>query len=241
MSRNKSKLIPSPFDQYTFMAQYVPAIIVSIPAMMLLSQVKVEQLQRLFQYAYLFLIVKNVGLSAIVITVFTHAIRCMGKYGIEWFLFQNGLHFPTTDMLLWKTRLLSAERKRQLHAQIKEDFGIQLCTEAEEALDELEARLRAKDAVGQVRDKVDCGIRTRQYNIQYGLSRNLAGGMPIMLILAVVSAIFVPGRFAKALSWMCIVFSVLYSIVCLPLLRKMGAHYAEYLFTEYLRKETHHA
>ena len=100
MSRNKSKLIPSPFDQYTFMAQYVPAIIVSIPAMMLLSQVKVEQLQRLFQYAYLFLIVKNVGLSAIVITVFTHAIRCMGKYGIELFLFQNGLHFPTTDMLL---------------------------------------------------------------------------------------------------------------------------------------------
>ncbi len=237
MATHKWKLIPNPFDQYTFTAQYVPAIIAAIPAMILLSLVEAQQLQELFKHAGWFLIVRDVSLSTIAVIAFTHAVRLMGKYGIELSLFQNGLRFPTTEMLLWKTRLLSAERKRQLHAQIKADFGIQLCTEAEEALDEQEARLRAKDAVGQVRIKVGAGIRTRQYNIQYGLSRNLAGGTPLMLILAVFAVIFVPGGLAKALSLGCIAFSILYGVACLPLLRHMGSHYAEYLFNEYLRKE----
>lgn len=241
MATNKWKVIPNPFDKYTFNAQYIPAIIVAIPAMMLLSQVEARQIQELFKHAGWFLIVKDISLPTIAVIAFTHAVRLMGKYGIEWFLFQNGLRFPTTEMLLWKTRLLSAERKRQLHAQIKADFGIQLCTQEEESADEQEARLRAKDAVGQVRIKVGAGIRTRQYNVQYGLSRNLAGGTPLMLILAVFALILVPGGLAKALSWGCIGFSILYGIACLPLLRHMGSHYAEYLFNEYLRKETHHA
>lgn len=236
---SKNKLIPTPFDGYTFTALYVPAIIITVPAMMLLSLVEAAQIQGLFKHAGLFLIVKNVGLSIISVVFLTYVVRAFGKYGIELFLFRDGLRFPTTEMLLWKTHLLSEERKKQLYAKIKTDFGLQLCNKDEESSDEQEARLRAKDAVGQIRLKVGPGVRTKQYNIHYGLFRNLAGGTPLMLTLAIFALIFVPGNLARIISWGYIIASVLYGIICLPLLRHMGSHYAEYLFTEYLgRKPT---
>lgn len=237
----KTKAIPNPFDQYAFLAQYVPSTMLSVPVMLLMSLFDTSDFQSLFEHAGLFLIVKNVGLGSICVIFLTHVVRTLGKYGIELPLFKDGLRFPTTEMLLWKTRFLSSERKRQLHAKIKADFGIQLCSEDEETIDEHEARLRAKDAVSQIRLEVGAGVRTRQYNTHYGLFRNLAGGTPLALLLAVLALVFVPGGLAKVVSWTYIVAAVLYALFSVPLLRHMGRDYADYLFTEYMGKDTHNA
>ncbi len=237
----KATLILNPFDQYTFLVRYVPSIVITVPAMLLMSLFDATEFQALLKHAEWFLIVKNVGLGSVCVIFFTHVVRTLGKYGVEILLFKDGLRFPTTEMLLWKTRLLSSARKRQLHARIETDFNIQLCSEDEEAADEREARLRAKDVVGQIRLKVGAGVRTKQYNIHYGLFRNLASGTPLAFVMAILALIFVPGGLAKVVSWTYIVASVLYAFVSVPLLRHMGKDYAEYLFTEYLGKETHNA
>lgn len=233
----KTGIAPNPFDQYAFMAQYVPAIIITIPAMLLASIFEAPEFQALFKHSCWFLVAKNISLGGICIVFLTHVVRLLGKYGIEHFLFKDGLKFPTTELLLWKTRHISAERKRHLHARIAGDYGIRLCTDEEERADEQEARLRAKDAIGQIRQRVGKGIHTRRYNIQYGLFRNLAGGTPLMLALAILSFKYVQGDLARDISWLYIGGAMFYGLVCLPMIRRMGKHYAEYLINEYEHME----
>ncbi|MCD6401542.1 MAG: hypothetical protein J7L73_06380 [Anaerolineales bacterium] len=241
MSKGKSKWIPNVFDEYTFKARYIPSIIIAIPIMVLSSLVNADEFNELFRYADKFLIVSTVGLNAIFIIFLTHVVRTMGKYLIEYFLFCDGLKFPTTEMLLWKTKLISKEKKANLHAKIQTDFAINLASLEGETNDEHEARLLAKDAVDQIRNQVGDGRNTKQYNIYYGLFRNLTGGLPLAIIMAVLSLFFVDGNLAKVIGWAYLVSMCIYTFLAIPLLKAMGKHYAQYLFTEYLEKESQNA
>jgi hypothetical protein len=237
MAKGKKTFIPNMFDKYAFKALYIPAIIIAIPLMVLSSVLNIDELKEIFKYADKFLIVGNFGLNMIAIIFLTHVVRTMGKYLIEYPLFQNGLRFPTTEMLLWKTKLISKEMKTNLHEKIKKDFNLKLPVLDEELNDNSEARLLARDAVNQIRSYVGNEKRTKQYNIYYGLFRNLTGGLPLGLIFTILALIFVDGHIAKIILWTYLGGILFYALIAIPLLRMTGKHYAQYLFTEYLTKE----
>lgn len=237
MVKSKNLFIPNVFDEYTFKARYLPSVIIAIPIIILSSLVNSYELNELFKYADKFLIVSAVGLNVISIIFLTHVVRALGKYLVEYFLFHDGLKFPTTEILLWKTNLISREKKTRLHEKIQRDFAINLANLDDETNDEHESRLLAKDAVDQIRNQVGNGIHTKRYNIHYGLFRNLTGGLPLALIMTILSLLFVDGTLARMILWTYLGGICFYAIISIPLLNVMGKHYAQYLFTEYLGKE----
>jgi hypothetical protein len=222
------------FDQYAIKARYAPAVIVSLPLILLTSIAPPESYEQLFRYADQFAFVAEWGVNVVFIILLISIIREIGKSVIAKRLFDNGLKSPTTEMLLWNTRYLSRGMKESLHRKIHSDFEVKLLDEAGEAENEHEARLRIREAVGLVRLKVGKGKHTLQYNIRYGFWRNLAGGLPLAILFSILALFFVSGVLAKVIAGAYLVAALVLAIFVIPILRSTGHTYAEYLFTEYL-------
>jgi len=231
-----NKIIPNIFNKYNFLAQYVPAIITVVPVLMLLSLIDVSEFESLFKYSNAVLVVGGIGIAGIMIIFLCHILRIAGKYLIEKKIFNEELNFPTTNFLLWQNKEFSNEKKIQLHNKIKIMFNIHLLALKDEKKDETEARLRIKDAVDQIRYNVKGGTRTLQYNIQYGMIRNLAGGIPIIIIFSTLTLIFLSSTLAVIIAIIYLALSVIFLIVFMPLLKALGNDYARYLLTEFLGK-----
>ncbi|MEO0510588.1 MAG: hypothetical protein AAF065_12090 [Verrucomicrobiota bacterium] len=200
---------------------------------MLTSIAPVESYKDLFKYAEQFMLVGKLSLSAVLIISFTSLVREMGKSLVEKLIFKNGLRFPTTEMLLWKTRLISKPQKEMLHRKILEDFEIELYDAEAERDDELEARLRARDAVSAIRHHVGDGKFTLQYNIRYGFWRNLVGGLPLGLILGASSLLCVESELGRIISGVYLLVAIPLTVLGIPIIRSASLDYAHYLFTEY--------
>lgn len=222
------------FDEYAIKARYAPAIIVSLPLILLTSIVPPESYEQLFRYADQFAFVAEWGVNVVFVILLIYVIREIGKSVIAKHLFDSGLQSPTTEMLLWNTRYLSKAMKESLHYKIKSDFDIELLDEIREGEDEQEARLRIREAVGLVRHKVGNGRHTLQYNIRYGFWRNLTGGLPLAILFSILALCFVSGALAKVIAGAYLVSALVLAAFAIPILRSAGHTYAEYLFTEYL-------
>lgn len=222
------------FDGYALKARYTPAIIVSLPLILLTSIAPPEGYEQLFRYADQFAFVAEFGVNVVFIILLIYVIREIGKSVIAKRLFDSGLKSPTTEMLLWETDYLSKGMKERLRRKIKSDFDIELLDEAREEEDQHEARLRIREAVGLIRLKVGKGKHTLQYNIRYGFWRNLAGGLPLAIFFSILALCFVSGTLAKVIAGAYLVSALLLAVFVIPILRSAGHTYAEYLFTEYL-------
>ena len=179
------------------------------------------------------MIVANVGLNVILILFLINIIRELGKI-LAKKLFKDGLTAPTTEMLLWGNDQLSDQFKERLHAKISKEFDVNLSDRDAEEVDGRQARILARDTVGLIRKAVSGGQHVLQYNIRYGFWRNLVGGLPLGIIFAIGSIIFVQGTLAKVITGCYLAVAVVIAFSYSSLLRTSGATYAEYLLTEYL-------
>lgn len=226
------------FDEYELKARYMPSILASVPLIMLSSIFEPEVFISLFRTAEFFLVVKDIGLSLVVIFLLTHFQRFIGKYLIEFYLFDAESRFPTTEMLLWSDNTLSRASKNKLHNQIKEDFGIDLLNANLERHDTTEATKLAIEIVALIRRRVGKGVLTYQHNIQYGFMRNLIAGsilsLPSSLLAIYVFAVVKPNLVGAIIAS---VYSVLYFLLMVfyrQILRRLASNYAKVLFAEYL-------
>jgi len=225
-------------DEYEIKARYIPAILSSIPLIMLTSYAKEEILLNLFKTVEWFLIVENVTLSLVIIIFIINVQRFIAKYLFEDRIFEKGLNFPTTQMLLWNDDKLSKEFKLRIHNKIKIDFDLKLSDETEEKDKLEEAKKKAKDAVSLIRIKVGKGIHTHQHNIQYGFIRNFIAGtllsLPVALFNIYLFTYEIPVSYGIYISIFIAILDFAFLIFNKLFLNKLGTYYANVLFSEYL-------
>ena len=116
--------IPISFDEYEIKSRYIPAIVGAIPLIMLTSTQKETVWLPLFRTASWFLVLENISLAVVSVVLLMSIQRGVAKYCFENNVFNNGIDFPTTTMLLIKNDMLSKEFKRKVRDKIKKDFGI---------------------------------------------------------------------------------------------------------------------
>ena len=226
------------FDEYELKARYIPSILASVPLMMLSSVFEPEVFISLFRTADFFLVVKDIGLSLVVIFLVIHFQRFIGKYLIEAYLFDAETKFPTTEMLLWSDSTLSRASKNKLHKQVKEDFDIDLLNADLEKNDTVEAIKLAIEVVALIRRRVGKGVLTYQHNIQYGFMRNLIAGsilsLPSSLVAIYVFIVVKPNFIGAVIASIYSVLFVLLVVFHRQILKWLANNYAKVLFAEYL-------
>lgn len=226
------------FDEYDLKARYIPAIFSSVPLIMLSSVFEPEIFISLFRTAESFQVVKDISLSLVCIYFLMHFQRFIGKYLIEYYLFDDETKFPTTEMLLLNVTTLSRASKTKLHNQIKEDFDIDLFSVNLEENDATEVIKVVKETVALIRRKVGKGVLTFQHNVQYGFMKNLIAGsiisLPSSLISIYIFAVLKPNLIGVIIAS---IYSALYVILVVfhrQILKRLANNYAKVLFTEYL-------
>ena len=156
---------------------------------------------------------------------------------IEKKVFENGNSFPTTNLLLSANNHFSKEAKREILLKIKNDFNIEMPSEAEQIKNELGSRKRINEAVGLIRQKVKDGRLLIKYNIRYGAWRNFIGGSFVSVLLCLINIILFSIGKDNQLLLISSVLCILYLGVLIfmkPLLHFFGGEYANQLFLEYL-------
>ncbi|HNX52691.1 MAG TPA: hypothetical protein PKI68_02990 [Pontiellaceae bacterium] len=221
---------------YEIRARYIPAIIAALPAIILSAFIKQDVWISLFENARCFLIVENLSLSLIAILFLIHVQRGIAKHLFENRIFKAGKEFPTTTMLLLSDSFFSVEMKNKIRGKIETDFGIRLCPLEQEQANIEEAKKTIRDAVNLIRKQVKDGDKTLQYNIHYGLSRNLIAGsifaIPVSVLNAVLFGIHNPAGFY--ISLLMTAFFSLTLIFNRKILIHYASAYAECLLSEFL-------
>lgn len=239
--RNTSRPGPPPFsmiDRYDRVARVYPAILSSLPLLLLnyfLLRLHLGPLLDDFAKAKW---PGGIAITVVAMYLLAQAARIVGKELFEDTVFENETRMPTTELLLHGNSGLSAEHRAQIHVRLAHDFDLHPFGPDRERLDELGARRILVDCVRQMRRKVGNGRLLLKHNSEYGFIRNLAGGALLASVISLVDlALFGsvwPNTLAYSLSLALAVSYVIVMASARPLMRRLGHRYALVLMQEYL-------
>jgi len=214
-----------------------PAILASLPMIILSGFVKKDVWLSLFQNVEFFLFFENVSLGLMFIFLLINIQRGLGKYLFEEYIFNSGKDFPTTIILLHSDTSLSIQIKEKYRKKIEGEFGLHLFSKEEELENIEEAKKIIRDAVNLVRKKVGDGDKTLQYNIYYGFFRNLIGGALLAIPITIFNAISFNQNNNSFGMWVSEVIGLGFLALIIfnkQILNYFGKEYAECLMSEYL-------
>jgi hypothetical protein len=163
--------------------------------------------------------------------------RFMSKRFLQDNFFQNELHFPTTEYLLYSNNKYSVDYKKKIRSKIKDDFNIDLSSRREETINENEARKKINEAVGLIREKVRNGRLLLQHNIEYGFIRNLIGGLVIAIPFSLFDFFFFTlqkNMIAIIISGIAFLIYFIFLTFGKTILKYYACNYADRLYYEYL-------
>jgi len=225
-------------DEYEIKARYIPAILNSLPLIMLVSLAKKDILFSLFSASSLFLIVENISFSAVFIIFLIHIQGFIAKYLFEEIIFDRENKFPTTIMLLWRDKRLSNQYKIQIHKKIAMDFQLSLLSPENEKKSINEAIKLVKDAVSLIRRNVGKGTLTFQHNIEYGFMRNFFAGtifsIPIAILNIIIFNLWVINIYGTVISTIALLVYTISLLFSRPVLKKIAENYANMLFSDFM-------
>jgi hypothetical protein len=238
----KEQKRPKSWDEYEIKARYLPCLISVVP----ISHFFVNQLGNKFFFSLIqdsnwLLYLSHISIPLVLGLCLVQVQVTLSKIFIEDRIFgTNGLHFPTTDMLLLSGGKISMEKKALLRDKLSKSFGFNFPTADAETKDMENSRLLARDAVSMIRKEVGKGVMTHQYNIRYGFFRNLIGGV----LWAIPGSIGCITIYAKSKNWPAMVFFALIACGYLSLylfrktlLTSIANSYASSLTNDYLSLE----
>lgn len=177
--------------------------------------------------------------AAVVITRFTmHFFRGVSRTIYEDTLYRKDrLRFPTTSMLLLTDNSISQSMKKRVRDDLKTLYNITLCTKAQEATDEMEARRTAKDAVALIRKTVaDChDAMTHRMLNRYSMFRNFLGGAVFCLPLSITcwAIDYSHTGTSNPIILTALVFYLLIIVVDIFITKSAAIEYAESLLTTF--------
>lgn len=229
------------WDSYEKKAVVAPAILILLPYAILQGyflNVKINGFEHILDALKE---LSKIALPLVFLYFVTSVSRLIGKEIFENWFFQDSLHLPTTQFLLYSDKTLSISNKKAIRAKIEAEFPIKLLSEAKEGADELEARRTITDAVGHIRQKLKGGHMILKRNIQYGFWRNLIGGSVIAFVNTLINLlIFRYIEPQSAAFWMSVVLAVIYAVLLGSskwAIKRLGRIYARTLFEEFIIKQ----
>ena len=229
-------------DKYIKIARVYPSILAMIIPWIIIVWSLGDILPRVQEKITMTFSYIGVGLSsALILAALGYALqetfRSTSKWIFQFPVFkEDQTKMPTTEMLLWKNKLMSKERHKNIAVKVKQMFNIQIPSEAKELSDEDEARLTIVNAVAQMRSITRDNKILLQYNYEFGFCRNYLGSSIYDLSFVIMA--FIVNHYLKLMPvWGLIVASLImllsYAIAFISL-RYRARAYADNLFTAFL-------
>lgn len=222
-------------DKYELNTQYIPALLCSLPFILVVMYF-ISKIDASFWGAVLTQTAGGIGISGAIYYLASYTCRHVGKW-LEDAMFNNGESFPTTTYLLDYDTHFSNEHKQEIRSKIFNNFNIDL---KDRTRNTHASRQRIHEAVGRIRQqffKANDMILMR--NIQFGFSKNLAGGSLVALVVSVALLTISLTAQTQLSSNMCVILIFWYvalSIYGLIAMRSNAKRYALALFDEFLAK-----
>jgi hypothetical protein len=179
----------------------------------------------------------NLGLSAALLFLMVQINRLIGKEVFQRLYFQDEIHMPTTNHLLWNDTFFDNSIKEKIRLKINEKFGLVLMTQEEEDIDQSKSRKQIVTAVSQIRNSLRGNQLLLQHNIEYGFFRNLLGGSLIATIFSITIFVYGIAKHENPLMLAGIGLTVIYSlpiILSKPIIRRFGNYYSKILYEQFL-------
>ncbi len=217
------------FNEYNLKARVFPAILCSLPLLL----TKYFIIDNYISISLSATIIGDISFDIILIYLLVQINRLISKT-----FFENKSDFPSIKMLIPSSKDLSDEYRRKIEKKIAVDFKMSLPTLAEEDASPEKVKLRIRELVDLIIDKVRNGNLLLQHNIEYGFVRNLVGGCVLAFIVSfacfITFGFFIKNEAAYIVS---IIFCVIYLIPILffkIIVGHFSKEYARILLREYL-------
>lgn len=151
---------------------------------------------------------------------------------------EDETRMPTTELLLWKNKLLSRSQIEQVHHKLQAQYGYLMLDEQQEYADELEARRNIVGAVGIMKEATRGNKMLLQCNYRYGYQRNLLGGLvwSFMIVLLLLIASYVYNLKYMAGCWLALILVLIQGVVAFFFMKYAARNYARTLIITFISK-----
>ena len=226
---------------YIFQARQLPALLTSIPILLLLNYGRVFLVNNdIFHYFDFVPYLIQTGLSVAALFLQMQLNRFVSKEFFQHTIFKGSHDLPSTRMLLWSDNHFDKSTKTMIHKKIKEFYDMALPNAKAEQDDENEARKRASSAVSQIRNSLRYNAHLNQHNREYGFVRNLVGGSLVASTFScinIVLAIIMCNTLLIAISIVILGIYMLFVLFGKLLVTRFGQYYADSLFEQFISLE----
>lgn len=226
------------FDTYTLKARITPAIIVSVPFFILHYFLLSPALGKFWSQVIGMKVTTDITFTLALFFLLMHLNRIVSKEVFERIMYDGGLNFPTTKILLHKNTAFSEQYKKKVHEKIFSDFKIRIFSQKEESKNENRSRQCIVETMSHIRRKVGKGILLGQHNEEYGFIRNLTGGSLVALIMSILNILtflyIYPDRLALIVSGSAGGIYLFLTICSFWMIDSVGRSYAKILIQEYM-------
>lgn len=127
-------------NKHELKARMFPAIITILPVLIFSHFYLYKIIPELLNSILFTKVVGDVSIVFILLYLVVQISRFVNKKFLQDNLFQDELHFPTTNYLLYSNKKYTTERKEKIRYKIKTDFNIHLLSATEEKNNENEAK-----------------------------------------------------------------------------------------------------
>ena len=226
------------FDTYTLYARIYPTLLVFFPFFTLHYFLLSPELGIFWGTILQFKILSDVTVSVALFFLLMQVNRIVSKEVFEKRMYDNGLCFPTTTMLLHADSNFSDDYKKKIYQKIQSNFEIDIPSAEKEKKSEYRSRQVISEAISHIRTKVGKGKLLGQHNAEYGFVRNFTGGNLVAAVMSILNLIIFswvyPNPKAQMISLVMVLVYLVFSLLSRWMIDSVGRSYAKILIQEYM-------
>lgn len=151
---------------------------------------------------------------------------------------EDETRMPTTELLLWKNKLLSRSLIEQVHHKLQAQYDFLMLDAQQENADEQEARRNIVGAVGIMKEATRGNKILLQCNYRYGYQRNMLGGLVwsfiIVMLLLIVS--YILGQKYITGCWLALMLILIQGVFAFFFMKYASRNYARTLIITFISK-----
>ena len=225
-------------DRYYLLARLIPALLTSIPALILYHALLMPKLEVLFSHMQLLTQGTGISFSIALVFLWVQLSKLTGRSIFQKLIFQDELQMPTTNFLLYTNTFFTPETKRKIRQKVEDHYQLRLYDFKKERQQELNARKQICLAVSQIREELRQNKMLLRHNIDYGFFKSLISGSLLASGLSLCGWLL--SKFIPALlpfSELLLILGLLYFIpvlFCRSIMEHFGHYYSKVLYEQFL-------
>lgn len=226
------------FDSYTLKARVAPALLTSVPFFTLHYFLLSPALGAFWGAIIGLKIVSDLTFLTALFFLLMQVNRIVSKEVFEKMMYDNGLNFPTTTILLNADSYFSSEYKKKIYQKIRSDFKINIPSAEQEEKNKYQSRQVIAEAISHTRARVGKGTLLGQHNTEYGFIRNFTGGNLVAAVMSILNLIIFswayPNYKAQIISLLMFTVYLMLTLLSRLMIDSVGRSYAKVLIQEYM-------